>query len=142
MKQSDCRKAILQRWMTLWPGLSGNVPYVFDRDAFDAVTTYARVELDFVDEVQQTYGQPGNRKFLGSGSLSVLLHVVGDSGTANADALAELVRQMFQTVRFGVAGGEEGVTTFATVAHVVPNKSDAQITVMLAETGFEYFDVR
>lgn len=142
MKQDEAVKAILQRWMTLWPGLSSSVPYVFDNDVLDDRASYARVSITSLEEHQQTYGAEGNRKFLGSGLIDVKLYGPGNAGRKGLDLLAEYVRQIYQAVRFGLAGGEEGVITYATSAQEVRPESDAASWVLLLSTPFEYVDVR
>lgn len=142
MKQDAAVKAIYQRWMTLWPGLSGSTSYVFDNDAIDQPPSYARVSISMLDEQQHTLGNSGARKFLETGLIDVKLYSPANAGRGPSDAMVDLVRQVFQSVRFGATGTEEGVVTFATTDRKLPREAGTQYWIVVASTAFEFFDVR
>lgn len=140
MNQYDAKKAILQRWMTLWPAASSNVPYVFDNDVRDESATYARVRIIDLPSEQWTLGAPGNRKFQRTGDIEVELKGPGNVGSKQLDQLTSAVRSVFESVRFGVTDGEQGVTTFASSSFV--EATDGQYWILVITTPFEYYEVR
>jgi hypothetical protein len=150
MNTADAVKAIYQRWMAQWPGLSGSTPYVFDNDVADSAATYARVRVELLDEQQHTLGNAGARKFIHTGLIEVELHAPGNTGRKAMDALVGHVRTIFDSVRFGAVGTEEGVITYGTSdegsttdgAGSTRVRSNANAIVRVASTEFEFYEVR
>lgn len=142
MKHDVAVKTILQRWMTLWPGLSGSTPYVFDNDVNDQSPFYARVSITTLDEEQHTLGGVGTRKFLEPGIINVKLYGPGNAGRGPLDVMADYVRQIYQSTRFGALGVEEGIQTFETSITELRPKTSAQYWILVTKTAFEFFDVR
>lgn len=141
MNQQQAVVAIQQRWLSMWPG-TGATLTVFDNDVVDDADTYARVKVEFLEDSQQTMGAVGNRRFNRPGIITVELRAPGNLGRNDVDVLCGHVRSIFEAVRFGAVGTEEGVITFA--AHV-----DSQLTrstprhwVSEVVVAFEYVEVR
>lgn len=142
MNHAAATKAIYQRWIAMWPSLSGGVPYVFDNDLIDEAVLYARVSITTLSEEQHTLGGAGARKFLEPGVINVELYGPGDAGRNQLDTIADYVRTIYQSVRFGATGTEDGIVTFATSIGDERQKADDQYWVMTCTTPFEFFDVR
>lgn len=140
MNQYEANKALGQRWMTLWPGLSSSTPYVFDNDVADETATYARVTFGGDGSRQHTLGPAGNRRFRRRGTVTVELHSPANAGRKAIDLLAGHVRTIFEGVRVGDSGGEEGVTTFATSSDLPP--TDGERVILVLSTPFEYDEAR
>lgn len=140
MNQYQARKAIQQRWMTLWPGLSGNVPYVFDEDPFAETATYVRMSVGFDDPEQQTLGEPGSRRFERPGSIIVEIFAPTASGSMVLDQLTEHVLTIFEATTFGAAGIEEGIRCMNSTRGK-PSSKGQHVTLSVG-VDFEYFQVR
>lgn len=143
MNQYEARKAIAQRWMTQWPALSTNTPFVFDEDAAnESVPAYARISISFEPSEQRTLGEPGNRKFTRRGSIIVELFVeaVTGGGTKRLDELTQYVITIFEEVRFGAVGSDEPITTFA--SEPGRTSSAGQFKTISVGVDFEYVEVR
>lgn len=141
MTPEDAHRAIYQRWMTLWPGLSGAVPFVFDNDVADESMPYARVSVQRLASEQHTMGGAPNRKFDRSGLIWVKLSAPANQGSKAVDRLLQHVRTVFEAVRFGNTGGlEDGVVTFATSDETPV--ADGRLWILVATTPFEYTETR
>lgn len=140
MNQYEARKAIAQRWIAMWPGLSGGVPYGIDVDSIVEDATYARLSIDFEDSEQRTLGSIGNRKFTRPGSLIVELYAPPDSGAKTLDQLAQHVVTMFEGARFGAVGTEDGIVCFASTRGRLA--STVQHATLSIGVDFEFYEVR
>lgn len=143
MTEYDAIKAIHQRWMQQWPGLSTNQPYVFDSDVFDEpVNAYARLSVTLTGDEQHTLGAAPNRKFLRTGQIDVKLFGSANLGRGPLDQTAALVRTIFEGARFGATGTEDGVVCYASSSKELKSQTDAQWWLLLVSTPFEFFEVR
>lgn len=141
MNQVNANKAILQAWLNNWPGLSTNVPYVFDNDAISGnPPKYARVAIQDLSSEQTSLGAPGSRRYLRTGLINVKLYGPVEQGRKVVDLLAQFVRTIFEGVRLAAGGTEEGVVTFASSTQVMP--TDQQFWILLVSTPFEYYEIR
>jgi hypothetical protein len=108
MNLYDAEKAIKQRWMTLWPGLSSNVPYVFDNDVQDSiVTTYARVSVTSNGSLKLTVGNQSKKKR--NLIIAVKLNGPVNAGSKGVSQLVPFVQTVFEEKRFGGVGISDGV---------------------------------
>lgn len=141
MNQAQATTAILQRWMTLWPTLSSNVPYVFDNDIIAEQPTYARLSIHSTGSEQHTLGAPGNRKWLRTGLIDVKLYGPAAQGRIGLDAMVGYVRSIFEGARFGnIGASEDGVVCYAASAGEIRPQATEQYWVVLVELYFEFFE--
>lgn len=142
MNQAEAVTAIYQRWMAQWPGLSSSVPYVFDNDVVDDAATYARVKVTHLDDDQQTLGNVGSRRFTRSALIEVELRAPGNAGRKRVDLLCGHARTIFEAVRFGATGTEEGVITFTASTEVNRAQSTPRHWIASVIIACEYVEVR
>lgn len=140
MNQFEARKAICQRWMAMWPGLSTNVPFTIDTDPVTPPAAYAKLSIDFGDAEQQTMGAEGTRRFTKPGSIIVELFGPPGQGAKYLDQLVQHVVTMFESKRFGAVGAEEGLTFFASTHGKL--RSVGQYATISVGADFEYTEVR
>lgn len=144
MNQAQATTAILQRWMTLWPGLSSSVPFVFDNDIVYDSPTYARVAITMLGSDQHTLGAPGgSRKWLRDGLINVKLYGPSDQGRIGLDVLAAFVKTIYEGARFGTTGGgEEGVVCYALAVTEIRPQTDSQYWILNCSVSFEFYEQR
>lgn len=141
MNQYEANKAIYQRWMAVWPGASGNIPYVFDNDVRDEDDIYARVSILDGDSNPKTMGAAGNRRIERAGVVEVELRGPGNVGRKQLDELTAAVRTVFEYQRIGVSGSDQqGVVLLSSSADVDPTPGDYWILVIT--TPFTYDELR
>lgn len=149
MDATEASQAILSRWLTLWPGLSSGVPYVFDNIVRPEAPTFARVAIVSATSEQWTIGPPplpnaqGSRKWLRRALVDVRLNGPINAGRNPLDVLANYVRQIYEGVRIGAKVGQAGVVTFASTVHELRKAPDSsQLWVLSVTTPFEYYETR
>lgn len=142
MNAYEANKALYQAFVAQWPTLAPGVPYIFDNDVADEQSTYARVRVfDGLSE-QHTLGSAtlGQRKYARTGVVRVELRAPGNAGRKTLDQLAQHVRTIFEGVRLGATGTEEGVVTFASSTSIGP--TDGRHWILAVSTPFEYYEAR
>jgi hypothetical protein len=140
MTESNAKKVILQRWMAIWPGLSGNTPFVFDNDVMDESAAYARVKFRTGPSEQYSLGKPGNRRYLRQGQVAVYLCTPANAGSAANDALVEAVRGTLEGVTIPGATPDIGVCLYA--GSTSPGPVDAQFFRQLVVIPYELIEIR
>ncbi len=143
MTPLEAEKAINARWMALWPGLSGDIPYTLDNlIRSDEPPTFARLQIISLGEEQTTLNRPGFRKFEHSGIIEVKIYGPINIGRSAMTTLGMAVRTIFRATRFGNSSGEQGVTTHATEVSEIRNDREVKHRwVMVASTPFEYTEI-
>jgi hypothetical protein len=140
MTGDQAAKSIYVQWMTLWPGLSGSTPFVFDNDVIDESATYARVFVKNRMSEQYSLGAVGNRRWLRYGEIVVRLKGPANVGRKTMDQLVNAVIAVFEGQRLGSSGTDVGLMTYAaSTSEAPPNPQfwQTQITI-----PFEYYEVR
>ena len=147
MNQYTARKLIAQRWMTLWPSLSSSTPYAFDDDPCDKAASYAILAVEFGDELQRTFGQPGNRKFTCPGEIEFELYAAPATGKKRLDEMIGYVKSMFDSVAFGT--GDDLIQCFTISQYGYSSKgssaavgSSGQHAFSMLSVDFEHYEVR
>jgi hypothetical protein len=115
---------------------------VFDNDVIDDAATYARVKIDWLDATQQTMGNVGARRFTRPGLIVVEINAPGNAGINYTSQLAGYARTIFEAVRFGATGTEEGVTTFASHEEGWRSRTSPRHWVTQVLIPFEFVEVR
>lgn len=114
MDKPQATNAIKQRMLDLWPGLSTNLPVVFDNEAAPSAPSYARLNIVHTASKQWTLGQ--DAIFHRYGLIKVKLMSPRDTGTTRpggADFMVKWVRKIYEGKRFGSTGpGDSGVVCF------------------------------
>lgn len=149
MNRVTAYEAIRARFYNMWPTKVGGtltaptVPYSFDNDRKPSASTFAIVEITTVDDDQETLGPIGARKFEHTGWIDVNLYGPKDVGRTPLDILAGYVQDIFDSVRIGNVGVEEGITTFATSPQELRKAPEApQLWMLVARTPFGYIEIR
>lgn len=142
MTPVQASQAIFARWVALWPGLSGSVPYSVDNLIVPEAATFASVALISLDSEQTTLGPPGRRKWEHTGIIEVRLHGPIAVGRSQLDLLGQHVATIYRGRRFGYAAGEQGITTHATVvAELRRDRDSGNRWILTASTPFEYTEI-
>jgi hypothetical protein len=142
MDAAEASQAIFQRWITMWPALSGSVPYSTDGNvASEGAGYFARVAIVTDDTEQATLGRVGSRRWSHDGLLEVRLSGPLGEGRGPVDALAELVREIYQGKRFGKTARERGIVTHAMSTAPVRGGAQAKTRwTLLCTIPFDYFE--
>lgn len=137
MKLDEAVKTIYLRWMALWPGLSTNIPYVFDNDAQpETAPSFARVSVQTLPTRKWTMGQTS--KYRRDGLINVKLSGPSNAGRKTVDVLAGYVITIFEGKRFGTSAGEEGIVCRTSSPTEIG--SDGQFWTLLVATEFDYYE--
>lgn len=112
MTNAQASAAIFRRWIRMWPGLSGGVPFSTDNNVHPEATPHARVAIVSLDSEQYTLSRE-NRKWQRLAFIEVRLAGQVSRGRAQLDALVEPVLTIFEGVRFAEGPDEEGIVTHA-----------------------------
>jgi hypothetical protein len=147
MDHADACRAINRRWLTEWPTMSGGVSFVTDNNSIPvgSITTYlARFSIITLDSEQRTIGprakagKSARRSWQHFGIIDVRLEGPIDVGTDQLNIYGQMVRTLFQGVRFGNGPRDHGITTEATaIGQPIkqPNK-----WVLVCSTPFDYVE--
>lgn len=131
---NDARKAVYDRFIAQWPGLTSDTAFTFENEKFTPPegAAWARLSVQNQESVQETLGPPGQRRFRRSAVVFVQVFVPGDTGTAESDALVTSCRGIFEGVSF------EGLD-FHAVSSTETGVDNGQ-HMTLVEAPFEYED--
>ncbi len=150
MNRAEAKKAILRTWITSWHTKVGGsqsaptVPYALDnRRKMQGSGPFAVVEITDLDSDQRTMGGPGLRRFERPGWIDVKLYGPRDQGTEATDALAEYVKEIFESTRIGATPTHHGITTYATsISEVRNDREYPDLWCVLCRTAFEFHERR
>jgi hypothetical protein len=141
MNRSEAKRAILQRWISQIATLAPTLVYSIDnRKLVQPTPPFASVQITGLLSSQDTFGAPGNRRFLRPGWIDVRLYSARDQGTKTLDTLAEIVTQIFEARRIP-AGGD--IVTFATTVNELrEDREYPDLWCVLCRTGYELREKR
>lgn len=129
----QARTAIYDRWIAQWPPAFPAVPFYFDNEAATPPAgAWARVAVRETASIQETLGQPGNRRFERKGIVLAQLFQPKDTGVAAIADMAQAARAIFEGVSFG------GLDFYEVTPREVPSQDRwFQVTV---EGLFNYYE--
>jgi hypothetical protein len=131
-------QAIQKQWLSLWPGLSSNIPTVLDDEAADQPATgYALLQVQGTRNQQWTVAAPGSRKFRRNGLILAKLNIPVDQGSQLALTWVGYVQQIFEGQRFAQTSGDDGVICYE--ASWRPVGTEGQFYSMLVTVPFTYY---
>lgn len=143
MNKGQAVKAIQRRWLDQWPTLAPTVKFSLDNIAKAEGAYFARLAVVTGSSQQWTMGKTGTRKFQRTGFIDVRLSGPISEGRGKLDDLAQLVTDIYESVRFGKKAGEHGVVTFATTpSELRKDKQAQQEWILSVVTPFEFYEVR
>ena len=147
MNQAEASRAIFDRWIAAWPGLSGSTPYALDNTVIPEARPSALVNIVSFDSEQHTLGR--RAKVRREGLIDVRLYGEVGVGRKQLDLLAGYARQVFERKRLAIAGELPTDQTLRTV--VVRVGSVAELRRGTREAGalwglsvtfpFEFYEV-
>lgn len=146
MLQSEAGKRVFAKFLAEWPApaaaiVGATVPYSFDNNVVPEVVPHARVALISLDSEQYTLGP--RKKMYRPGFIEVRIVDQVGRGRDRADRLAEVVRNIFETKRFGADVDGIGIVTHATsVSEQRRDRDSPQLWMILATTPFEFYSIR
>lgn len=145
MTNDEATNAIFARWINLWPAASGGVAYATDNNigAEQVDQPFARVGIVSLDSEQRSLGGRGNRRWNHEGMIEVRLSGPINAGRGQLDALAKIVRTIYQGERFGEAPpAEEGVTTqAAAISELRRDRESPSRWLLVVTIPFEYTEI-
>lgn len=126
---NEARASIYAKFIADW---NGETLYALDNDEFKEPEdiTWVRLTVRSRPTNQETLGIEGNRKFLRAGVVFIQIFVPEDSGTFEADTLAEKIRVMLEGTRF------DGLWFYET--QIREQGSDGKFYSILTESLFNY----
>lgn len=99
--------AIMKRWLTEWDARTFTTfenaqftpPPLLEPGGELVEVAWARVLIRAKESMQETLGPPGSRRFQRKSEVFVQLFVPVDTGTAEANTLAQIARAVFEGVK-------------------------------------------
>lgn len=96
---NEANEAVLDRWVTLW---GTTTSYVFDNERPQSVLSppWVRVVIRGLENVQETLGEVGRRRFLRRSQVFIQVFTALNVGTKQADELVQQARAIYEGTRF------------------------------------------
>lgn len=143
MNQAGAVKAIFDRWSSLFPGRAPGILYGFDNQVIAEPdnASFARVGVDDNTSELYTLGPHGSQQR----TAYIKVRLTGPVGVGRGplDALIDVVRGIYERVRFASGPGEYGIVTHASTAKPLRKDRDApQLWVVQVLTPCEWYESR
>jgi hypothetical protein len=133
-------QAICARFLSGWSDAGRTEPIKLEGESANmAGESFVRLTIRELTTDQRTLGQTGDRKFRRPGLILVQCFAAldptrGRGGRAAADALGEVVKDIFEAAQFG------GVSTYESTSRTLG--IDGQYLGKIVETRFDFVETR
>jgi len=97
---NDAKKTVYNTFIAGWT--AETAPFTFDNESFSPpVTEWVRLVVRNTNSNQETLGQKTARRFLRQASVLIQIFTVANTGTKEADRLADVAKNIFEGERIG-----------------------------------------